>query len=111
MYFGLEEVYVDFHLLCVLKLLTMLSVKIIARIAGPVLTVTLFSVLVVYASLHGYKLILTNSIVPLLSVVVRMSMTEQLIIFDIDVFRLALSSSFGEFLVQHYLFLINIFKQ
>ncbi|KAF8803559.1 UPF0187-domain-containing protein [Phlegmacium glaucopus] len=44
--------------------------SIIGRIAGPVLTVTLFSVLVVYASLHGYKLVLTNSIVPLLSVVV-----------------------------------------
>jgi putative membrane protein len=65
---------------------------------------------VVYASLHGYKLILTNSIVPLLSVVVRMPMTEQLTIFDIDVFRLALSSSFGESLVQHYLFLIDTLK-
>jgi hypothetical protein len=87
----------------------LLSVQIIARIAGPVLTVTLFSVLVVYASLHGYKLILTNSIVPLLSVVVRMQVTEQLsiFIFDIDVFRLALSSSFGEFLVQHYLFPVH----
>lgn len=105
MYFGLKEVYVVFHFLCVLKkLLTLLLVQIIARIAGPVLTVTLFSVLVVYASLHGYKLILTNSIVPLLSVVVRMPMTEQLTIFDIDIFRLALSSFFGEFLVQHYIF-------
>jgi hypothetical protein len=97
--------------LCVHKLLTLLSVQIITRIAGPVLTVTLFSVLVVYASLHGYKLVLTNSIVPLLSVVVRMPVTEQLIIFDIDAFRLALSSSFGEFLVKHYLFFIDVLKQ
>jgi hypothetical protein len=94
-----------------LKLLTLLPVQIITRIAGPVLTVTIFSMLVVFASLHGYKLVLTNSIVPLLSVVVRMPMSEQLIIFDIDVFRLALSSSFGEFLVQHYLFLFDILKQ
>ena len=56
-------------------LLTLLLVQIISQIAGPVLTVTLFSVLVVYASLHGYKLILTNTIVPLLSVVVRTSST------------------------------------
>lgn len=96
MYFGSKEVYAVSHLLCVLKLLT-LSVQIITRIAGPILTVTLFSVLVVYASLHGYKLVLTNSIVPLLSVVVRMPMTDQLINFNIDVVRLALSSSFGEF--------------
>jgi uncharacterized membrane protein YgaE (UPF0421/DUF939 family) len=36
--------------------------------------VTLFSVVVAFASMQGYKLVLTNSIVPLLSVVVRMTM-------------------------------------
>jgi putative membrane protein len=40
------------------------------RILGPVLTVTLFSILVCYAATKGYKLVLMNSIVPLLSVVV-----------------------------------------
>ncbi|KAF5330581.1 hypothetical protein D9619_005909 [Psilocybe cf. subviscida] len=44
--------------------------SIISRIIGPVLTVTLFTVLVCYASTKGYKLVLINSIVPLLSVVV-----------------------------------------
>lgn len=40
------------------------------RIVGPVLTVTLFSILVSYAATKGHKLFLINSIVPLLSVVV-----------------------------------------
>ncbi|KAF9475056.1 hypothetical protein BDN70DRAFT_936181 [Pholiota conissans] len=44
--------------------------SIIPRIIGPVLTVTLFSAFVCYASTKGYKLVLLNSIVPLLSVVV-----------------------------------------
>ncbi|KAF8969862.1 Bestrophin, RFP-TM, chloride channel-domain-containing protein [Flammula alnicola] len=44
--------------------------SILGRIIGPVLTVTLFSALVCYASTKGYKLVLINSIVPLLSVVV-----------------------------------------
>ncbi|KAF8906052.1 Bestrophin, RFP-TM, chloride channel-domain-containing protein [Gymnopilus junonius] len=40
------------------------------RIIGPVLTVTIFSALVCYASQLGYRLVMMNSIVPLLSVVV-----------------------------------------
>ncbi|KAH9483764.1 UPF0187 protein [Psilocybe cubensis] len=44
--------------------------SIMGRIVGPVLTVTLFSMLVCHASNRGYKLVLINSIVPLLSVVV-----------------------------------------
>ncbi|TFK26382.1 hypothetical protein FA15DRAFT_667469 [Coprinopsis marcescibilis] len=44
--------------------------SIIARIIGPVLTVTLFAVLVAYSSHRGYTVVWTNSIVPLLSVVV-----------------------------------------
>lgn len=44
--------------------------QIIGRITGPVLTVTIFSVLVAYAWSKGYHIGLTNSVVPLLSVVV-----------------------------------------
>ncbi|CAK5279605.1 unnamed protein product [Mycena citricolor] len=44
--------------------------SIISRIFGPVLTVTLFATGIAYASHHGYVLFATNSIVPLLSVVV-----------------------------------------
>ncbi|TFK42892.1 Bestrophin, RFP-TM, chloride channel-domain-containing protein [Crucibulum laeve] len=44
--------------------------SIVTRISGPVLTVTLFSTLVSYAWSKGYKVILTNSVIPLLSVVV-----------------------------------------
>lgn len=44
--------------------------SIIPRIIGPVLTVTIFSSLVCYAATKGYKFLLTNSIFPLLSVVV-----------------------------------------
>lgn len=44
--------------------------QIIGRIVGPVITVTLFATLVTVAWSKGYKLVLTNSIVPLLSVVV-----------------------------------------
>ncbi|KAJ7219095.1 Bestrophin, RFP-TM, chloride channel-domain-containing protein [Mycena pura] len=44
--------------------------SIIFRIFGPVLTVTLFATAVAYADHRGYTLALTNSIVPLLSVVV-----------------------------------------
>lgn len=44
--------------------------SIIGRITGPVLTVTIFSVLVAYAWSKGYHIGLTNSVVPLLSVVV-----------------------------------------
>ncbi|CAK5279578.1 unnamed protein product [Mycena citricolor] len=44
--------------------------QIISRIFGPVLTVTLFATGIAYASHHGYVLFATNSIVPLLSVVV-----------------------------------------
>jgi len=44
--------------------------SIMGRILGPVLTVTFFSILVCYAGTKGYKLVLMNSIVPLLSVVV-----------------------------------------
>lgn len=44
--------------------------SIIHRIFGPVLTVTLFAALVCYGSSNGYEITLTNSIVPLLSVVV-----------------------------------------
>ncbi|KAG2077822.1 hypothetical protein BDR04DRAFT_426816 [Suillus decipiens] len=44
--------------------------KIISRIIGPVLTVTIFAVLVAYAWSKGKRVVLTNSVVPLLSVVV-----------------------------------------
>ncbi|KAJ6547368.1 Bestrophin, RFP-TM, chloride channel-domain-containing protein [Mycena capillaripes] len=44
--------------------------SVISRIFGPVLTVTLFATAVAYANFRGYSLSLTNSIVPLLSVVV-----------------------------------------
>ncbi|KXN83487.1 hypothetical protein AN958_01332 [Leucoagaricus sp. SymC.cos] len=44
--------------------------SIIGRIIGPVLTVALFATLVCYAATKGYKFVLTNSIFPLLSVVV-----------------------------------------
>lgn len=44
--------------------------SIISRIIGPVLTVTLFASAVAYASTRGYTIVWTNSIVPLLSVVV-----------------------------------------
>ncbi|KAF7338456.1 hypothetical protein MVEN_02071600 [Mycena venus] len=44
--------------------------SVIARIFGPVLTVTLFATAVAYANHRGYTVSLTNSIVPLLSVVV-----------------------------------------
>ncbi|KIK31277.1 hypothetical protein PISMIDRAFT_139495 [Pisolithus microcarpus 441] len=44
--------------------------SIITRIIGPVLTVTIFSALVAYFWSRGEKVVLTNSIVPLLSVVV-----------------------------------------
>ncbi|KAL4074488.1 Bestrophin, RFP-TM, chloride channel-domain-containing protein [Scleroderma yunnanense] len=44
--------------------------SIIPRIIGPVLTVTIFSALVAYAWSHGTRMLLTNSVVPLLSVVV-----------------------------------------
>ncbi|KAG6889718.1 hypothetical protein C0995_015016 [Termitomyces sp. Mi166 len=45
-------------------------IKIIGRIVGPVLTVTIFASLVAYAKQQGYPMLQTNSIVPLLSVVV-----------------------------------------
>ncbi|KAH7889753.1 Bestrophin/UPF0187 [Phlebopus sp. FC_14] len=44
--------------------------SIIARIFGPVLTVTIFATLVAYAWSKGKRVALTNSVVPLLSVVV-----------------------------------------
>nr|VWO99095.1 Uncharacterized protein [Ganoderma boninense] len=44
--------------------------KIVPRIVGPVLTVTIFATLAAYAGSHGYDISLTNSVVPLLSVVV-----------------------------------------
>jgi putative membrane protein len=44
--------------------------KIVARIWGPILTVTLFAALVCYAWSKGTYIKLTNSVVPLLSVVV-----------------------------------------
>lgn len=44
--------------------------SIINRIIGPVLTVTLFAIAVAYSSTKGYTVVWTNSIVPLLSVVV-----------------------------------------
>ncbi|RDB24126.1 hypothetical protein Hypma_008782 [Hypsizygus marmoreus] len=44
--------------------------SIVGRIVGPVLTVTLFAAAVAYAKETGYKMVQTNSIVPLLSVVV-----------------------------------------
>ncbi|KAJ7063119.1 Bestrophin, RFP-TM, chloride channel-domain-containing protein [Mycena amicta] len=44
--------------------------SIIGRIFGPVLTVTLFATAVAYADHRGYTMSLSNSIVPMLSVVV-----------------------------------------
>ncbi|KAG1891498.1 Bestrophin, RFP-TM, chloride channel-domain-containing protein [Suillus subluteus] len=44
--------------------------SIIGRIIGPVLTVTVFAALVAYAWSKGKRVVLTNSVVPLLSVVV-----------------------------------------
>ncbi|KAG1800850.1 Bestrophin, RFP-TM, chloride channel-domain-containing protein [Suillus plorans] len=44
--------------------------SIISRIIGPVLTVTIFAALVAYAWSKGKRVVLTNSVVPLLSVVV-----------------------------------------
>ncbi|KAG0705161.1 Bestrophin, RFP-TM, chloride channel-domain-containing protein [Suillus ampliporus] len=44
--------------------------SIIGRIIGPVLTVTIFAGLVAYAWSKGKRVVLTNSVVPLLSVVV-----------------------------------------
>ncbi|TFK72512.1 UPF0187-domain-containing protein [Pluteus cervinus] len=44
--------------------------SIISRIAGPVFTVTLFATAVAYTHSQGYRLVMVNSIVPLLSVVV-----------------------------------------
>lgn len=44
--------------------------SIIGRIFGPVLTVTIFATLVAYAWSKGKRVVLTNSVVPLLSVVV-----------------------------------------
>lgn len=44
--------------------------SIVTRIIGPVLTITMFSALVVYASSKGYRMVKTSGIVPLLSVVV-----------------------------------------
>lgn len=44
--------------------------SIISRIIGPVLTITIFAVLVAYAWSKGKRVVLTNSVVPLLSVVV-----------------------------------------
>lgn len=44
--------------------------SIIPRIVGPVITVSLFAAGVAYASHRGYTVVWTNSIVPLLSVVV-----------------------------------------
>ncbi|KAG6813614.1 hypothetical protein H0H92_009231 [Tricholoma furcatifolium] len=43
---------------------------IVTRILGPVLTITIFASLVAYAKQKGYPMVQTNSIVPLLSVVV-----------------------------------------
>ncbi|KAF5386722.1 hypothetical protein D9615_001835 [Tricholomella constricta] len=44
--------------------------SIVGRIVGPVLTITLFAALIAYAKECGYRMVQTNSIVPLLSVVV-----------------------------------------
>ena len=44
--------------------------QIVPRIVGPVLTVTIFATAAAYAWSKGYDISLTNSVVPLLSVVV-----------------------------------------
>ncbi|KAH0584291.1 hypothetical protein H2248_009837 [Termitomyces sp. 'cryptogamus'] len=44
--------------------------SVIGRIIGPVLTVTIFASFVAYTDQQGYRMLQTNSIVPLLSVVV-----------------------------------------
>jgi ion channel-forming bestrophin family protein len=51
--------------------MTEINGKVIPRILGPVLTVTLWAALISYLAFAGYKVSLTNSVVPLLSVVVR----------------------------------------
>lgn len=62
-----------------LKLYTLLrywdtySVQITTRILGPVLTVTLFASLVTYGWRQGYNVTLTNSVTPLLAVVVSIA--------------------------------------
>lgn len=77
MFFALKEAYVPASLHLAITCLNVLSLQILGRIIGPVLTVTLFTVLVCYASTKGYKLVLINSIVPLLSVVVSPSIRAQ----------------------------------
>ncbi|KAG6919993.1 hypothetical protein DXG01_013342 [Tephrocybe rancida] len=47
------------------------DIRIISRVIGPILTVTIFASLVAYAQTQGYRMVQTNSIVPLLSVVAR----------------------------------------
>ena len=47
--------------------------QVVGRIIGPVLTITIFASLVAYAKQNGYGMLQTNSIVPLLSVVVSIS--------------------------------------
>ncbi|KAI0073397.1 hypothetical protein K474DRAFT_1666631 [Panus rudis PR-1116 ss-1] len=49
-----------------------ISGSIIPKVFGPVLTITLFSVATAYAWDHGYNVTLTNSVIPLFTVVVGM---------------------------------------
>ena len=46
--------------------------QIVARVFGPVLTITLFAALVCYAWASGRDVKLTSSVVPLLSIVVSL---------------------------------------
>jgi hypothetical protein len=48
----------------------MVTLQIIRRIAGPVLTVTLFATAVAYAWHKGHDVHLTNSVIPVVAVVV-----------------------------------------
>ena len=49
-----------------------ISIQVIGHIIGPVLTVTIFAAIVAYLWHIGQPVLLTNSVVPLLSVVVRL---------------------------------------
>lgn len=54
-------------------------VQIISRIFWPVTTVTIFATIIVYAWSKGHHVVLTNSVVPLLSVVVSILAPSQLV--------------------------------
>ena len=52
--------------------------QIVPRIAGPVLTVTIIATIVAYVSSQGKSVTLTNSVTPLLAVVVSLASLSSL---------------------------------